>query len=306
MHEQIESARVRPFSLVLYLLIVFGLSWPFQFASILWGRTNLPAVFVLNSTAMIMVTVGTYIAGRFVFRDGFAGAGWSWGRPRYYLAVIGLAALLWLVPTGIDLAAGTLKLPKDFTLLSLIWLFALPVVVLIPGFGEEFGWRGYMLPRLAQRMSTRRAVLLHSLIWWAWHLPLVAGGAVTVGIAEARVAHLPVALSIATTVAAVTLLSIIPAVCHGVVFAYIWTRTQSLAVSTVYHAAYDGIRDSLSMIAGLGPIAGIWANALLIILGIVLLWRGDWRNLTTSIERTEPAQAVSALPAEQAAGTPQA
>jgi hypothetical protein len=60
---------------------------------------------------MIMVTVGTYIAGRHVFRDGFAGAGWSWGKPKYYVAVIGLALLLGVVPTIFDLALGLSKRP---------------------------------------------------------------------------------------------------------------------------------------------------------------------------------------------------
>jgi uncharacterized RDD family membrane protein YckC len=66
----------RAFSLRLYLLIVFGLSWPFLIASALWAGGNLLPTYVLNISSMIMVTVGTYIAGRYVFGDGFAGAGW--------------------------------------------------------------------------------------------------------------------------------------------------------------------------------------------------------------------------------------
>ena len=93
-------------SVWLYMLIVFGLSWPLQLASVIWSNGNVFAVYVLNSTAMLMVAVGTYLAGRYVFRDGFAGAGWSWGKPSYYLAVIGLASAVWLVPTCLDVALG--------------------------------------------------------------------------------------------------------------------------------------------------------------------------------------------------------
>ena len=74
-----SSESTRSFSLVIYLLIVFGLSWPFQIASALWAGGNILPTYVLNISSMIMVTVGTYIAGRYIFRDGFAGAGWSWG-----------------------------------------------------------------------------------------------------------------------------------------------------------------------------------------------------------------------------------
>ncbi|WP_338257236.1 CPBP family intramembrane glutamic endopeptidase [Dictyobacter halimunensis] len=284
MSEQIITRQSRPFSLVVYLLIVFGLSWPFQIASVVWGGENFALVYALNCTAMIMVTVGTYIAGRYVFRDGFAGSGWSWGWPRYYLAVIGLALLLWVVPTCVDLALKTLKLPAYITPMQIMWVFVLLFGTLIPGFGEEFGWRGYMLPRLAQRMSARRAVLQHSVIWWFWHLPILVGNAVVVSLDSMKSST---GISIALTVLMIILLSAIPTILHGVVFAYIWTRYRSLAVSSVYHASYDGLRDSLTLTIGLGPVASLWANLVLIVLGIVLLWKGNWTSLTVGAASTE-------------------
>ncbi len=44
--------------------------------------------------------------------------------------------------------------------------------VLVFGYGEEVGWRGFALPELQQRYGTQRAVLLVAAGWAVWHLPL--------------------------------------------------------------------------------------------------------------------------------------
>jgi CAAX protease family protein len=38
--------------------------------------------------------------------------------------------------------------------------------------GEEIGWRGYALPRLAQRFGFATASLVLGILWACWHLPL--------------------------------------------------------------------------------------------------------------------------------------
>jgi len=38
--------------------------------------------------------------------------------------------------------------------------------------GEEIGWRGYALPRMASRMGLRAASVVLGIIWACWHLPL--------------------------------------------------------------------------------------------------------------------------------------
>jgi membrane protease YdiL (CAAX protease family) len=80
-------------------------------------------------------------------------------------------------------------------------------------------------------------------------------------------------------VVAVVVIGAVPAILHGVVFAYIWTWSGSLAVVTFYHLAYDGVRDSIQITIGGGSISGLWVTVVLCVLGIILLIKGDWFSL---------------------------
>ncbi len=260
----------RPFSLAGYLLIVFGLSWPFQIAYALWGNTPTTS-YLLSSISMVMVTVGSYIAGRFIFRDGFSDISWRWGRPKHYAAVFALALFIFAVPMLLELLLGWNTLPAGFSVRALLASFFTSfLLTLIPGFGEEFGWRAYLLPRLARRYSLRNALLLHAFIWWAWHIPALFKIGVQVNGAGTNLAF---------SIAGTLLVSLIPAMMNATLFAYVWKATQSLAVASVYHSAYDEVRDALDRSIGFGPLVSIWEMAVTTIFGAVLLWKANWEPL---------------------------
>lgn len=50
-----------------------------------------------------------------------------------------------------------------------------PIINVIGTFGEEFGWRGYLQPKLLP-LGTRRALLITGAIWGIWHAPLIMLG----------------------------------------------------------------------------------------------------------------------------------
>ena len=55
-------------------------------------------------------------------------------------------------------------------------IFLAPFINMIPGFGEEIGWRGFLFPALAQQTSPRKAVILVGIIWGVWHAPMTLVG----------------------------------------------------------------------------------------------------------------------------------
>jgi len=75
------------------------------------------------------------------------------------------------------------------------------------------------------------------------------------------------------------LISLLPAVMNAILFAYVWTASQSLAVASVYHSAYDEVREALEKSIGFGPLVSIWEMAVTTIFGVVLLWKANWTPL---------------------------
>jgi uncharacterized protein len=89
-------------------------------------------------------------------------------------------------------------------------------------FGEEFGWRGFLLPRLVQRYSVIPACLIVGVIWGAWHWPLEYQAIVQ---APGK-----------------TILSLLWATtCMSFMIAAVYLRTKSLLLAMIMHWNFDSM-----------------------------------------------------------------
>ena len=138
------------------------------------------------------------IVARLVFREGFrdvsfrvgGAAGWKaigfgWLLPPVLGSVVyGLAWATGLagfhVPALADVGLSALGQPARFAMLLGISLTLVSAISLVSAAGEEIGWRGYLLTRLIEA-EVPRPVLVSSLVWALWHLPLILSGQYAAG-----------------------------------------------------------------------------------------------------------------------------
>ena len=138
------------------------------------------------------------IVARLVFREGFrdvsfrigGSAGWKaigfgWLLPPVLGSVVyGLAWATGLagfhVPALADVGLSALGQPARFATLLGISLTLVSAISLVSAAGEEIGWRGYLLTRLIEA-EVPRPVLVSSLVWALWHLPLIVSGQYAAG-----------------------------------------------------------------------------------------------------------------------------
>lgn len=51
-----------------------------------------------------------------------------------------------------------------------------PITGLLQCFGEELGWRGYLLPKLTKEYSKVKAAVITGFVWGVWHVPIILSG----------------------------------------------------------------------------------------------------------------------------------
>lgn len=168
--------------LAFYLLTLL-FSWSYWLALLSQGRrvgpgssaTHLPG---LMGPLIAAAVVAAGVSGRRGLR-GLLRSALVLPRPRLRNAMLALSPLvIGAVVFAILGAAGAPRLslrafnsypglPEDLPL-PLLFLFAL----VLNGYGEEVGWRGFATERLAPRLGRIKATLLVAAMWMVWHIPL--------------------------------------------------------------------------------------------------------------------------------------
>jgi uncharacterized protein len=226
----------------LYSVLAFGLAWALwlallpNFFDLLTGgaapeKLDIAGIYVIGMYAPALAAV---VMRLFVSKEGLKGSLGPVRKWRFYV----LAVLLGAVVVNLVLAVDVLTGLGEFTWgrEPALWIeyaaLALNAVTFtaFATFGEEYGWRGYLLPKLIPLGEIKAAVIV-GLIWGPWHLPLLIAGLNYPGAAPL----VAIALFIPVTVA----LSLL----HARVFI---ASGGAVLVATVLHGSFNAFGDTLA------------------------------------------------------------
>jgi membrane protease YdiL (CAAX protease family) len=292
--------------IALFLGLAFGIAWLTGLVIYLTGGlANSPQIAPGLSLALVLLAIPymwapavANILTRLLTREGWTDAGlrphfrrgwpyWLMGWVLPALMTVAGAALFFLMfPRYFDpgLARVQQGMPNSPALARLSpWLVVLvetlvgilisPIVNGLATFGEEFGWRAYLLPKLLP-LGWRKAMLLIGVIWGVWHWPVIFMG-YEYGFNYPGHPWLGPLLFIWITF------------CFGVFLAWIALRAGSVWPAVIGHGAINGIA-ALAVLATtgepnllLGPLpVGVIGSAGYAVVALILFFspapKGPW------------------------------
>lgn len=252
-----RSAR-RSGSLIVFLVFAYLLMWVCFFAVAFTGMSaNSPLGYSLLllgafAPAIVAVAMTALSAGedgvRALLRPALR---WQVAGKWYVFALAYIAALKLCAALIYRLSKGTWPHFGDGSLylIPIAIAFSTPFQI-----GEEAGWRGFALPRLAERFGLPLASLILGVIWGVWHLPqFFVRGADTYG------------QSFWFFVLQVTAMS--------VAFAWLWMHTgKSLLLTMLLHSSVNNSKDIVSSAISRASSPFVLRGSPIGWLTLILLW----------------------------------
>lgn len=157
-----------------FFVLAYALSWAMWVPAALASQNLSP--WPLPLTPLLIAGSFGPSAAAFIFtarHEGAAGAWRLFKRGFAYRLPFSLLVFIVVVPVAITFIAFVISSDADPVLRPFTLLATFVLLFFLGGsFGEEFGWRGYALPRLLERTGALGSSLALGAVWAAWHLPL--------------------------------------------------------------------------------------------------------------------------------------
>ena len=285
MNSKLETKR-----LLIYLILSFGMAWAIFFVFILTGHTWVDADQSLLSFVSLgmLCPVIAHLLTRWITREGYAMTGEgsmllgiSFKNKKWIFFLFAML-IPWVYG---ELGNGLVLLfspacfePEYYKILEIEkkLIPIIPITCIVTGtigsfaaFGEEGGWRGYMMPKLISLIKMKKAVIVGGIIWGLWHVPLICVGH-NFGMDYPGFPYLGV------------LAMCIYPVFTGIILTYVTVRSQSVWPAAILHGVNNASPSILQAFMNPEKFTGLMSNSVaralvyaipVMIIGCICLWR---------------------------------
>ena len=255
-----EDKKINSKRILIYLIITFLLTYSAEIFVIapLWGSTDMTAALIAqNLTATVMmIPAFAVVLTRLITKEGFSVKGlylacsirknWKYILFSWFglalLILLGAALYFVIFPSKFDPDMGyvsatiwaqtQMEVSKEELQATMILQFVTgillsPFINAVNCFGEEWGWRGYLLPKMLKQFSVVPTLLISGVIWGLWHAPLtVLGHNYGVGYPGFPITGILMMCVFCTVL--------------GIIFSYITIKTGSCIPAVMGHGLING------------------------------------------------------------------
>jgi membrane protease YdiL (CAAX protease family) len=210
--------------------------------------------------------------------------GFQWWAVALFFAVLPSVAALYLFSLLGGPPVAWSGLPPLYSIFPMFILYTVAA-----GIGEEFGWRGFLLPRLQTRHNALVSSLIIGVMWAIWHIPLFFLQGTFQHDLQSQGGLLPAVLSFSLFV-----------IVSSVWFTWIFNNTRgSVLLAAVMHGAsntwggyIDVYRGYFGGILTFGAVAALITIIIVLIAGPRHLSRTNKRNVL-ELDGGQPDRAQS-------------
>jgi membrane protease YdiL (CAAX protease family) len=167
---------IKKYPLAAYYSFTFGWTWCIVTVMILTGQTNVenptPAFILGGIICNISPSIAAFIVTRItegksgvkILKEGFM----KRSSPLYLLLAILIVPMVTAITAILSnqiVREYRFRILLPMVIMGLIW-------PLFSSMGEEFGWRGFILPKMLAKYGVLKAGIILGIIWEIWHLPM--------------------------------------------------------------------------------------------------------------------------------------
>lgn len=156
---------LRQYQLLIFFVVTLFLSAVIATVAIVIGDKNLTILSVLTPS-LTAIALTAFFDGKSGLKDLLI----KQTKQRFKFRWLVISLIMFPILALIAISIHSLFDGPDLALRTTQLLPQMIVIVLI-ALGEEYGWRGYALPKLEEKYSALTASLILGLVWGFWHFP---------------------------------------------------------------------------------------------------------------------------------------